>query len=98
MDGRNSRRIPTVSWVALILGVVVGLTLLGILQSWFLPRAGLAEAWLIGLVSVVATVLSVWGTVKQPRSAITWIAAVVSASPLLFLLFFLVGNLLGPTT
>jgi hypothetical protein len=54
------------------------------------------EAAGVGLLSGIATALAVGCLVRGERRLINWLALAVSAPPVLFLIIFGIGNLLGP--
>ena len=83
-------------WTALALGIVGSVLLLGILNVWFLPRAGALEAVGTGLLSGIATALAVGCLVRGERKPINWIALAAAAPPVLFLIVFGIGELLFP--
>lgn len=90
------RRPAAAAWTAIVLGVIAIVLLLGILNAWFLPRAGALEAAATGLLSGIATALAVGCLVRGERKPINWLALVVALPPVLFLVIFGLGELLYP--
>lgn len=84
-------------WTALVLGMIGSVLFLGTINGWFLPEAGRFQAIGIGLLSGVATALAAGCLVRGERRPLNWVALAVSAPPVLFLIVFGIGELLGPS-
>lgn len=82
--------------VAIVLGVLASGLLLGILNEVFLPEAGLFHALIIALLAAVAVALALRCLLAGHRRPLNWIALILSLPPLLFLIIFGLGELLGP--
>lgn len=92
-----TRKRPAVAvWSAIVLGVVAIVLLLGILNVWFLPRAGALEAGATGLLSGIATALAIGCLARGERKPVNWLALAVALPPVLFLVVFGLGELLYP--
>lgn len=92
-----TRKNPTAAvWIALVLGAIALIVLVGALSGWILPQMGLFGAMSIALLSGVATALALGCIIRGERTPLNWIALVVSAPPVLFLVVFGIGELLGP--
>lgn len=83
-------------WIALVLGTAALIVLVGTLSGLVLPQMGLFGAMSIALMSGVATALALGCIIRGERTTLNWIALVLSAPPVLFLVVFGVGELLGP--
>jgi len=83
-------------WTALAMGVVADVVLLGMLNEWFLPRAGMFEAVGVALLSGIATALAIGCLVRGERKALNWVALAFAAPPVIFLVIFGLGNLFSP--
>ena len=83
-------------WIALVLGVVAAVLLVGSINGWLLPDAGRFGAIGMGLLSGIATILAVGCIARGERKPLNWVALFVSALPVLFLIVFGLGELLGP--
>jgi len=83
-------------WSAIVMGVFGSALFVAILNEWIWPRAGMFHAIGIGLFTGVATALAIGGLVRGERRPLNWIALAVSAPPVLFLIVFGIGELLGP--
>ena len=84
-------------WTALVLGTIGSVLLVGMINGWFLPGAGRFQAIGIGLLSGVATALAAGCLLRGERRPLNWVALAVSAPPVLFLVVFGIGELLGPS-
>jgi len=82
--------------VAIVLGVLASGLLLGILNEVFLPEAGMFQALIIALLAALAAALALRCLLEGPRRPLNWIALILSLPPLLFLIIFGLGELLGP--
>lgn len=82
---------------ALVLGVIGSVLFLGTINGWFLPEAGRFQAIGIGLLCGIATALAAGCLLRGERRPLNWVAVAVSAPPLLFLVVFGIGELLGPS-
>lgn len=92
-----TRKSPTAAVrIALVLGAGALIVLVGALSGWILPELGLFGALSIALMSGVATALALGCIIRGERTPLNWIALVVSAPPVLFLVVFGIGELLGP--
>lgn len=96
MSDPSRKPVGAATWTAIVLGITGSVLLIGILNSWFLPEAGMSAAILIGLLTAAACALAVVGLVRGERRPLNWIALAVSAPPLLFLIMFGLGEFLGP--
>ena len=83
-------------WTALVLGVIGSVLFMGTINGWFLPEAGRFQAIGIGLLSGVAAVLAAGCLLRGERRPLNWIALLVSAPPVLFMIIFGLGELFGP--
>lgn len=83
-------------WIALVLGVAGTVLLLGSINGWLLPDLGRFGAIGIGLLSGIATVLAVGCILHGERRVLYWVALLASVPPVLFLVVFGIGELLGP--
>lgn len=93
----NTRRRAAVAmWMAIVLGIAGSLLFLGSINGWFLPDLGRLGAIGIGLLSGIATTLAVGCIVRGERRPLNWVALLVAAPPVLFLIVFGIGELLGP--
>ena len=92
----SRKRVSAATWIAIVLGLAGSVLLLGIVNSWFLPRAGMFEAISIGLLTAVACVLAIAALVRGERQPLNWVALAVSVPPVLFLIAFGLGELFGP--
>lgn len=84
------------AWSALVMGVVGSTLFVAILNEWIWPRAGLFHAVAIGIFTGVATALAIGCLVRGERKPLNWIALAASAPPVLFLIIFGIGEILGP--
>lgn len=84
------------AWTALVLGLIGTATFVGTISGWFLPEAGMFQAIGIGLLSGIATALAVGCLLRGERRPLNWLAAAVSAPPVLFLVVFGIAELVGP--
>ncbi len=84
-------------WLALVLGIAGSVLFLGSINGWFLPDLGRFGAIGIGLLSGVATALAVGCLIRGERRPLNWVALLFSAPPVLFLIVFGIGELLGPS-
>lgn len=96
MSDSSRKSTGAATWIAIILGLSGSVLLLGILNSWFLPRAGMVEALLIGTLTAVACALAIAALIRGERRPLNWIALAVSVPPALFLAVFGLGELFGP--
>lgn len=90
------KRATVAMWLALVLGAVGDVLLVGSINGWLLPDLGRLGAIGIGLLSGIATVLAVGCVVRGERRPLNWVAVLVSVPPVLFLIVFGIGELLGP--
>ena len=82
-------------WAALVLGGAADVLLLGILNGWFLPEAGMSHAIRIAILSGIATLFAIGCLLRGKRRPLNWVALVVSVPAMLFLVVFGLGELLG---
>lgn len=90
------RRAAVAMWMALVLGSAGSVLFLGSINGWFLPELGRFGAIGIGLLSGIATALAAGCILRGERRSLNWVALLVSAPPVLFLIVFGIGELLGP--
>lgn len=89
------KRAAAAVWIALVLGVIGSVLFVLIINGWFLPEAGMFEATGIGILTGIATALAAGCLIRGERRLINWIALVVSAPPVLFLIVFGLAHLFG---
>ena len=93
-----TRKHPDVAvWIAVVLGIAGTVLLVGSINGWLLPDLGRLGAIGIGLLSGIATVLAVGCLLRGERRPLNWVALLVSALPVIFLVVFGIGELLGPS-
>jgi len=97
MSGQSRGATTVAPWFGIVLGATASVLLLGIVNEWFLPEAGMLQAILIALVAALATAIAVTALLRNRRSVLNWVALAVSAPPLLFLVVFGLGEILGPS-
>ena len=96
MSDPSRKPVGAATWTAIGLGITGSVLLLGILNSWFLPEAGMSEAIGIAFLTAIASTLAVVALLRDRRQPLNWVALLVSAPPLLFLIAFGLGELFGP--
>lgn len=84
------------AWIALVLGAIGTVLLIGIMTGRIWPEAGALHAIGVGLLSGVATMLAAGALLRGERKPLNWIALAAAAPPVLFLIVFGVGELLFP--
>lgn len=82
--------------LAIVLGISGSALLLGSINGWLLPDLGRFGAIAIGMLSGIAFALALGCILRGERRPLNWVALLVSAPPVLFLIVFGVAELLGP--